>query len=190
MVTSRFLYLALVGAVALQRLLELRASNRNVRKALARGAREHGRRHYPAMVALHVLFLPSCAAEVLAAPRRFRPALGWTALGGLAAAQLLRYWAIATLGERWTTRILVHPSDAPVTTGPYRFVRHPNYVAVALEMALLPLVHSAYWTAAVFSAANAVLLSVRIRAEERAWGAPYARAFAERPRFFPHPLES
>ena len=101
------------------------------------------------------------------------------------AAQALRYWAIATLGWRWNTRIVVVPGAAPVTAGPYRWVRHPNYVAVIAEMLALPLVHGAWLTAAVFSLGNALLLRVRIRAEEQALGTSWQQAFAGRPRFVP-----
>ena len=97
----------------------------------------------------------------------------------------MRYWAIRTLGERWNTRILFVPGDAPVTSGPYRWVRHPNYVAVILEMAAIPMIHGAWITALVASAVNAGLLWVRIRAEEQALGTAYTQAFAERPRFIP-----
>jgi methyltransferase len=103
----------------------------------------------------------------------------------VALAQGLRYWAIFTLGERWNVRILVLPNAAPVTRGPYRWVRHPNYVAVVMEILLVPLVHGAWLTAAAFTVANAVVLRIRIRAEEAALGPGYAAAFAGRPRFIP-----
>jgi methyltransferase len=89
------------------------------------------------------------------------------------------------LGERWNTRIIVVPGAGPVTTGPYRFIRHPNYVAVVLEMACIPLAHGAWLTALVFSVANALLLTVRIRAEEAALGHPWSLAFADKHRFVP-----
>lgn len=178
-------YLVLLGLVVAQRLHELGRADRNAKAALARGGREVGQRHYPVMVLLHTAFLVSCVVEVVALDRAFPGALGWAALGGAAAAQLLRLWAISTLGERWTTRVVHIPGDRPVTAGPYRFVRHPNYVAVVLEMACIPLIHGAYLTAIVFSVSNALLLFVRIRAEEAALGPTYARAFAGTPRFIP-----
>jgi methyltransferase len=92
-------------------------------------------------------------------------------------AQALRWWAIATLGGRWNTRVIVVPGAAPVTGGPYRFLRHPNYLALVLEMLAVPLTHGAWLTALVFFALNAALLAVRIPAEERALGRPYAEAF-------------
>src|SRR5207249_633845 len=100
-------------------------------------------------------------------------------------AQALRYWAVATLGEHWNIRVLVVPGAPPVSGGPYRFVRHPNYLAVMVEMAALPLAVGAWRTAPVASAANAVLLAIRISVEERALGAPYRAALADRPRFLP-----
>lgn len=193
MVTELWLYTALVMAVAAQRGFELRRSQRNTDWALAQGAHEVGRGHYPVMVVLHASFLVACLAEAWLAERSFPGAAGWLALSGLGLAQGLRYWAIATLGRRWTTRILVPSSEtplvargfSPVTHGPYRYMRHPNYLAVILEIACLPLVFGGYVTALVFTAANAALLTVRIRDEEQALGPDYSAAFAHRHRFLP-----
>jgi len=170
MVTSVEVYLALIGLVACQRLAELRLSRANLRKALARGAVEYGRGHFPVMAALHAAFLCSCALEVVLLHRPFPGAVGWAALALFALAQGLRYWAIASLGDRWNVRVIVVPGEALVVRGPYRYVRHPNYIAVAVEVATLPLVHGAYLTAVAFSALNAALLRVRIRTEEAALG--------------------
>ncbi|WNG29781.1 hypothetical protein F0U62_41570 [Cystobacter fuscus] len=178
-------YLLFLGFIVVERLFELVLSARNARRALAQGGREVGQGHYRVMTVLHTAFLLACAGEVLVFQRTFPGALGWAALVGAVAAQALRYWAISTLGERWNTRIIFIPEAQPVTSGPYRFVRHPNYVAVILEMACIPLIHGGYLTALLFSVANAVLLSVRIRAEEAALGAEYQRAFQARPRFIP-----
>ncbi|MBV8139213.1 MAG: hypothetical protein JO121_26825, partial [Deltaproteobacteria bacterium] len=105
-------------------------------------------------------------------------------------AQFLRYWVIFTLGSRWNTRIIVWPDAQPVTSGPFRFARHPNYLAVAIEIVAVPLIGGAWITAIVFSLGNAILLMVRIPAEERALGQPYAGAFAELPRFLPRIRQS
>jgi methyltransferase len=137
------------------------------------------------MAALHTAFLLSCGLEVVYFDRPFPGVLGYVALVMALLAQVLRYAAVITLGERWNVRIIVWPSRAPVTEGLYRFVRHPNYVAVIVELVAVPLVHGAVITAAVFSACNAALLTVRIREEERALGPGYADAFRERPRFIP-----
>jgi methyltransferase len=162
-------YVALVLAVALMRLAELRVASQHLRWALARGGVEHGRGHYPAMVALHTALLVGCLVEVPLSGRPFIPALGWPALAALVLAHLLRWWCITALGKRWTTRVVVLPGAPLVTGGPYRWLRHPNYVAVALEGLALPLVHTAWVTAVAFSVLNAVLLlGFRIPVEERA----------------------
>lgn len=185
MVITRALYLGFLGLLGMERLVELLLSRRNARRSISRGAVEAGRGHYPVMVAFHTLFLGACAAEVLLWPRAFPGALGWAALAGALAAQALRYWAIATLGERWNVRVLVLPGAAPVRGGPYRFVRHPNYLAVTMECLFVPLIHGAWLTALAFSLGNALLLRVRIRAEEKALGEAWAAAFAGTPRFLP-----
>ncbi len=167
---TRWLYLGLVLMIVAQRLAELRLAERNTRLARAAGAIESGRGHYPWMVALHTLFPISCVAEVWLLERPFVPPLAGAMLLLLGAATALRYWAITTLGERWTTRVLVRPGVPLVTGGPYRWLRHPNYLAVVIEIAALPLVHAAWLTAVVFSAANAAVLAVRVRAENRALG--------------------
>jgi methyltransferase len=185
---SRLLYSLLVAGVAVQRLVELRLARRHLRSLLARGGIEVGARHFPAMVLLHAAFLIACPLEVWLLGRPFRPAWAAAMLALLAAATALRLWAIATLGERWTTRIVYLPGAAPVTGGPYRYLRHPNYLAVVVEMAALPLVHGAWLAAAIFSAANAVVLAVRIRTEEAALvasAAGYSEAFAGRGRLLP-----
>ncbi len=185
MVSSLHLYWGLLALVGVERLLELWLSNRNAAWAFARGGVETGQGHYRFMTVFHTAFLVACAVEPWALARPFVAPWGFVALGGALAAQALRYWAITTLGPRWNTRVIVLPEAEPVTQGPYRFVRHPNYVAVVLELAALPLVHGAFVTAALFSVGNALLLSVRIREEERALGQAYARAFKEKPRFVP-----
>ncbi len=185
MVTSVALYLAFLGALYIERAAELLVSRRNARFALAVGGVESGRRHFAAMVAVHALFPLACAVEVFALHRSFPGAVGWAALTLALAAQALRWWVVATLGRRWNTRIIVVPGAEPVTAGPYRFLRHPNYLAVMLEALAVPAIHGAWLSAIVFLCANAVLLSVRIPAEERALGESYARAFAGFPRFTP-----
>ncbi|MGV8977774.1 MAG: isoprenylcysteine carboxyl methyltransferase family protein [Cellulomonas sp.] len=165
------LYLVLLGAVAVERLAELVVSARNARWSFARGGAEHGRGHFPAMVALHTALLVGCAAETVLTDRPFLPALGWPALVAALASQVLRWWCIATLGPRWNTRVIIVPGLPLVSSGPYRWLRHPNYVAVVLEGIALPLVHSAWVTAVVFTVLDALLLArFRIPAEERALG--------------------
>ena len=183
--TPHAVFLGYMGLLIAERLVELWLSRRNAARAFARGGVETGQAHYRVMVAFHTLFLFACVAEVVLLHRPFPGVWGWVALGGALLAQGLRYWAIATLGERWNSRIIVVPGLAPVTGGPYRFLRHPNYVAVVLELLTVPLIHGAWLTAVVFTVGNAVLLFVRIRAEEQALGKVYAESFDGRPRFIP-----
>jgi methyltransferase len=165
----RSLYLLLLGVVALERLAELVVSERHARWSFARDGVEHGRGHFPPMVALHAGLLVACGAEVVLAHRPFLPVLGWTALVAALGSQALRWWCIGVLGPQWNTRVIVVPGLPLVTAGPYRWLRHPNYVAVAVEGVALPLVHTAWLTAVAFTILNAVLLiGFRIPAEERA----------------------
>ncbi|MGV9799672.1 isoprenylcysteine carboxyl methyltransferase family protein [Mycobacterium sp. NPDC003449] len=159
-------YPALIAAIAAERVAELVVSQRNLRWSKANGGKEFGAGHYPVMVVLHTGLLAGALAE--ARGRRFRPALGWPMLAVVAAAQALRWWCIATLGRQWNTRVVVVPGAGRVADGPYRLLPHPNYVAVVAEGAALPLVRSAWITALLFSAANAVLLRTRIRVEDDA----------------------
>lgn len=181
-------YLALIALVALERLVELAISTRNARRALAKGGVEaEARGFYAALVAVHAAFLIAAPLEVLFFERPFKSALGWPMLALVAGAMALRYWAIASLGARWNTRVVVVPGASAVDSGPYRFVRHPNYVAVIVEMAALPLVHSAWITAIVFSVANALVLSRRIAHEESALArlADYGARLGDRARLVP-----
>jgi methyltransferase len=172
--TSQVLYTVLIGLVGLERLAELVVAKRNLVWSRARGGQEFGFGHYPAMVLLHTGLLAGCLIEVWAGDRPFTPALGWPMLALVLAAQLLRWWCIRTLGPQWNTRIVVTPGLTRVTGGPYRYFTHPNYVAVVVEGFALPLVHDAWITAVVFTVLNAGLLTVRIRAENRALAAVYA----------------
>jgi methyltransferase len=152
-----------LALVALQRIAELAFSARNTRRLRARGATETGAAQYPLLVLLHAAWLVSMAVFV---PASTQPS--WWLLGVYAALQPLRIWTIATLGQYWTTRIISVPGAPLVRAGPYRFVRHPNYVVVCAEIAILPLAFGNVEIAIVFSILNASLLSWRIRVEERA----------------------
>jgi methyltransferase len=168
------LYIALILATGAERLVELVISKRHAAAALARGGIEHGRRHFPWMVALHTGLLIACIVEVVAFERPFIAALGWPMLVIALLCQAGRYWVIASLGEQWNTRVIVVPGAARVTRGPYRYswLRHPNYWIVAIEGIALPLVHTAWVTALIFTALNAVLLlGFRIPIENRALAA-------------------
>ncbi|MFF4213986.1 isoprenylcysteine carboxyl methyltransferase family protein [Streptomyces sp. NPDC001796] len=169
-------YALLIGAVAAERLAELTVARRNTRWSMARGGTETGRGHYPALVALHMGLLVGCLVEVRVAGRPFIPGVGWPMLALVVAAQGLRWWCIGTLGRQWNTRVIVVPGLPTVTKGPYRILRHPNYLAVVVEGAALPLVHGAWLTAAAFTVCNAGLLAVRVRSEEAALSAAARQA--------------
>ena len=185
MVSSVKAYLIVLSLLAVERGIELALSRRNARIAFSRGAREYGTAHFRFMAVFHSAFLVSCAAEVILLHRPFPGPIGVVALLAAIGSQGLRYWAILTLGKRWNVRIIAIPGEDAITAGPYRFIRHPNYVAVAMEMACVPLVHGCWLTALVFSIGNAVLLRTRIRCEEEALGKGYAAAFSGLPRFLP-----
>lgn len=161
-------YLLLLGLIAAERVVELMFSRRNLTWALERGGIEAGQGHFRVMTSMHAVFLPACALEVWLLDRPFIPWLGIPMLALVIGAQVLRYWAIASLGRRWNVRVVVLPDVPVVTAGPYRFIRHPNYLAVVVELFALPLVHTAWLTALVFTLLNLPLLAVRIRAEEEA----------------------
>jgi len=161
-------YVLLIALVAAERLAELVVAQRNLAWSKTQGGVEFGAGHYPVMVVLHTGLLAGCLAEVFFLDRPFIPALGWPMLAIVVAAQGLRWWCISTLGRQWNTRVVVIPGARRITGGPYAFMSHPNYVAVVAEGIALPLVHSAWLTAAVFTALNAALLYTRINTENNA----------------------
>lgn len=165
------IYYALLVVIAFERVAELAVSQRHAAESLRQGGMESGRGHFPVMVALHTGLLIGCWAEPLALHRVFLPALFWPMLALVVGANALRWWCIATLGPRWSARVIVMPGIPLVRTGPYRWFAHPNYVAVVVEGAALPLAGSAWITACTFTVANAALLTVRLRCETRALAA-------------------
>jgi methyltransferase len=170
-VLSTILFTVFVGLVGVERLVELVISRRHAAWAFARGGVESARRQMPWMIALHVGLLAGSVAEAWLLARPFIPWLGWPMLVIAVASQVARYSIIRTLGQQWNTRVIVVPGMPTVARGPYRWVRHPNYIVVAIEGVALPLVHTAWITAIVFTVLNAVLLlGFRIPAEERALG--------------------
>jgi methyltransferase len=154
----------ILALVALQRLTELLVSGRNTRRLMARGGFEVAAGHYPLVVGFHVLWLVTLALWVMDRPATINP----ICLGAYALLQGARLWTMLALGPYWTTRIITVPDAPLVRRGPYRFLRHPNYLIVALEVALLPLAFGAWVLALGFSAAHAAVLAVRIRAENAA----------------------
>lgn len=166
--TTLVAFTVLVGLVGLERVAELVVSTRNAAWSKAQGGVETGLGHYPFMVVLHTGLLVGALVEAWARRPDVPSALAWSMLLVVLLSQALRWWCIATLGRRWNTRVIVVPGMPPVTRGPYRWLRHPNYVAVVLEGVALPLVHGAWVTSLVFTVLNAGLLTVRIRAEDAA----------------------
>ena len=164
-------FTVLILATGVERIVELVISKRNAAWAFARGGVESGRGHFPAMVALHTALLVGALAEVWLLDRPFIPMLGWPMLVVALLCQAARYWIIASLGRQWNTRVIVVPGLDLVRRGPYRvsWLRHPNYWIVAIEGIALPLVHTAWLTAVVFTVLNAILLlGFRIPTENRA----------------------
>lgn len=155
----------ILALVTLQRLAELIVARRNTRALLARGAYEASPGHYPLIVAVHAAWL---AALWWLAPGK---PVNWWLIGLFLLLQMGRLWVLATLGRRWTTRIIVVPGERLVARGPFRFVPHPNYLVVAGEIAVLPLAFGLWKVALLFSLLNAAVLAIRIRAEERALAA-------------------
>ena len=154
--------ICLLGFVTAERVAELILARRNTRRLMKRGASEVAPAHYPLIVTLHAAWLGGL--WLFAWDRNIR--IGWLLL--FASVQVLRFWVLATLGERWTTRIVILPGVPLVRTGPYRFLNHPNYAVVVAEIAILPLVFGLAWYALVFSVLNFLVLSVRIAAENAA----------------------
>ncbi|MEJ6788201.1 isoprenylcysteine carboxylmethyltransferase family protein [Brevundimonas sp. BR2-1] len=152
-----------LGLVAAQRLWELWLADRNTRRLLAEGAVEVGSGHYPLFIVLHASWL---AAIAILTPWTMAPNLGWLAL--YVVLQFGRLWVISTLGRFWTTRIITLPGAPLEMHGPYRFVRHPNYIVASLEILVLPLVFGQVWIALIWSVANALLVAWRIRVEDGA----------------------
>jgi len=165
-VVALWLGLAL-AFVVVQRILELRLAQANLRWALSQGAREYGREHYPLFFLLHLGWMLGWLLEGLA--RQQLSPIWWLWLAVFVLAQGLRYWAIQSLGRYWNTRIIIVPGAKKIAGGPYRYLRHPNYLAVALELLSLPLIFNAWITALAATLLNAwLLLTVRIPAEEKA----------------------
>ena len=185
--TTRWIFLLLVVLLGVQRLAELHRSTRNERRILSRGGHEYAPGQFRVMRWLHIAWFIAMLVEVFGLQRPFEPTLALAASAAFLLGQGLRYVAIHTLGERWTVRVMVLPGEKAISQGIYRFIRHPNYLGVILEICAVPLLHSAYFTAISFSIANALLLIWRIRTEEAALkeNNDYEQAFADRPRFLP-----
>jgi len=184
---SEIAFVALLAAVGAGRVLEMRLSRRHQRALAARGARREPEPGFVAMVALHTGVLVASAVEVVALHRPFSLALGVPALVAFALANALRWWVIATLGPHWNVQVVGSLALGVVTTGPYRLVRHPNYVAVFVELLALPLVHGAWITALAGAALHVPVLRRRLAVEEAVLDADaaYRAAMSAKPRFVP-----
>jgi len=161
-------FTVVVALVAVERVVELIVSKRNLRWSRDHGGVEFGHSHYPFMVALHVFLLAGSLVEVWVWQRPLIAALSWVMLLLVIASQALRWWCITTLGPRWNTLVVIVPGMPKVTNGPYRYLAHPNYLAVVIEGVALPMVGFAWVTAVIFTVLNIPLLMTRLRVENQA----------------------
>ncbi len=188
---SEILFLCLLGAVALSRAAELRISRRNQRSLQEQNCQQAPDPRFPAMVALHAAVLCGAGAEVIWLGRPFL--MGLAGFAGIAflSATAVRWWAIRSLGAHWNVRVMDSAGMGVVSSGPYRWIRHPNYAAVFVEMVALPLIHSAWMTAITAAAGNWLVLHSRVRAEERVLNShpEYELVMAGKPRFIPRFFE-
>lgn len=159
-------FIIFIAFLIIQRFTELYISSRNEKWLLSQGAIEYGREHYPYIVALHTLFIASLIAEYYLSGGQ---PVSYTFLLLFVLLLLFKYWVLSSLGSYWNTRIYRVPGAVAVHKGPYKLFKHPNYVDVVLEIAIIPLVFHLYYTAIIFSVLNAVMLSVRIRVENKVW---------------------
>ena len=162
------LYLILIFFTAIERLIEVRVSNRNAKWSFEQGGLEFGKEHYPFMVILHTGFLIACVVEAFLFPRPLSEPWFLTGVGMALGCQAFRWWCITSLGKQWNTRVILVPNFKRITAGPYKHFSHPNYMVVALEGLVLPLIVKAWFTAITFAILNAGLMWVRIRMEEKA----------------------
>jgi methyltransferase len=163
-------YYLFILAIGVEGLVELVVARRNAAWSFRQGGKEFGQGHYPVMVSMHALLVVSCVVEVSDLHRPFIPWLGWPMLAIVLLSTVVRWWCVTALGKHWNPRLIVIPGASLVRRGPYRWLHHPNYTAVVVEVAALPLVHSAWLTAIAFSIANALVLTVRIHTENTALG--------------------
>lgn len=182
-----YLYLALLAAVGVLRLVELAISLRHQKLMLTQGAARVPEPHFKWMVVVHTGVLIGAALEVVFLHRPFVPPLAATMFALFIASNLMRFWVVRSLGNLWSVQVMDSTRIGVVTTGPFRYIRHPNYTGVILEMISLPLIHTAWITALATSAGYSIALSLRIRAEERVLMAnpEYRAAMGHKPRFLP-----
>jgi methyltransferase len=181
------LYLGLLAVVALLRFYELHISRQHQQQMVAQGASKVAEPRFRWMVLVHTLVIVGAALEVVFLHRPFYPIFGGICFAIFLAANAVRWWVIRTLGNHWNVQVMNSTSLGVITTGPFRYVRHPNYAAVFVEMLVLPLIHTAWITAVLGSLAHALVLSQRLATEERVLfsDANYRTAMAGKPRFLP-----
>jgi methyltransferase len=166
--TGYIAFTILIGIVAIERIIELVISKRNLRWSFAQGGIEFGRSHYKYMVTLHVFLLAGSLLEIWIVRPTLLPVLSWTMFAFAMASQALRWWCITTLGKRWNTLVVILPGLPVCSSGPYRWLKHPNYLAVVIEGFALPMVGFSWRTALTFSILNAFVLIARLRSENAA----------------------
>jgi methyltransferase len=159
-------FIIFIFLLIIQRLSELLIARRNEKWLLEQGAVQYGQSHYPFMIAMHTLFIVSIIVEY---NLRCGTAISWMFLTIFLAVLLFKFWALSSLGKYWNTKIYRIPGVYPVKRGPYKFLKHPNYMEVVCEIALIPLVFHLYYTAVAFTVLNAIMLTVRITVENRVW---------------------
>ncbi len=159
-------FIIFISFLILQRLSELFIARRNEKWLLGQGAIQYGQSHYPFMIAMHTLFLIAIIAEYV---WRGGTAISWVFLTVFLAVLLFKFWALSSLGKYWNTKIYRIPGIYPVKRGPYKFLKHPNYMEVVCEIAFIPLVFHLYYTAVIFTILNAAMLTVRITEENKVW---------------------
>ncbi|MFV2048040.1 MULTISPECIES: isoprenylcysteine carboxyl methyltransferase family protein [Metabacillus] len=180
------MFYLLFSLLIVQRLTELFIAKKNEKWMINRGGVEHGNEHYPFILSLHVLFLISLLLEVIIFQKELTEL--WVVLVPLLViTQLMRYWSVMSLGNYWNTKIIIVPNDIVVSKGPYQFIKHPNYVVVAVEILIIPLLFEAYITSLVFTMLNVVMMTIRIPAEEKALQTytNYQEVFTVKSRFLP-----
>jgi methyltransferase len=159
-------FIIFISFFILQRLSELYIARRNEKWLLSQGAIQYGQNHYPFIVALHTLFILSLIVEYIL---REQPTINWLFLVVFLAVLFFKFWALSSLGKYWNTKIYRIPGVYPVKKGPYKFLKHPNYMEVVCEIAVIPLVFHLYYTAIIFTVLNAAMLTVRISVENKVW---------------------
>lgn len=166
--TAYIFFTILIILVSGERILELVISKRNLRWSFDQGGIEYGRSHYKYMVLIHIGLLGGCIVEVWITRPEFYPLLSWGMLALAMGSQALRWWCISTLGQQWNTLVVIIPKLTAISTGPYKWLKHPNYVAVVIEGFALPMVGFAWRTALIFTFLNVFVLTARLRVENRA----------------------